>query len=81
MREDFQQESFSRKESNLEEEKNDEENLRKIQLNLLNMNFDLIMVNKLFENYNIKDEEQAINYLQPVEGIWMHPFIKKKKLI
>ena len=78
MREDFQQESFSRKESNLEEEKNDEENLRKIQLNLLNMNFDLIMVNKLFENYNIKDEEQAINYLQPVEGIWMHPFIKKK---
>ena len=78
MREDFQQDSFSRKESDKEEEKNDEESLRKIQLNLLNMEFDLTMINKLFENYNIKDEEQAIYYLQPIEGIWMHPFIKKK---
>ena len=79
MREDFQQESFIKEESNKEEEeKSDEERLRKIQINLLNMQFDLTMINKLFENYNIKDEEQAIYYLQPIEGIWMHPFIKKK---
>jgi len=79
MREDFQQESFIKEESNKEEEeKSDEERLRKIQINLLNMQFDLTMINKLFENYDIKDEEQAIYYLQPIEGIWMHPFIKKK---
>ena len=37
--------------------------LRQIQENLLNMQFDLTMINKIFENYEIKNEEEAINYL------------------
>ena len=56
----------------------DNEQKRKIQLNLINMQFDLVMINKIFENYEIEDEEQAIHYLVPIEGIWMHPFIPKK---
>ena len=58
--------------------KSDNEQKRKIQLNLINMQFDLIMINKIFENYEIEDEEQAINYLIPIDGVWMHPFIPKK---
>ena len=52
--------------------------LRQIQENLLNMQFDLTMINKIFENYEIKNEEEAINYLIPIDGLWMHPFIPKK---
>ena len=56
----------------------EQERLRQIQENLLNRQFDLTMINKIFENYEIKNEEEAINYLIPIDGLWMHPFIPKK---
>ena len=67
------------KESNHNNNEITNEQKRQIQLNLINMQFDLTMINKIFENYDIIDEEQAINYLLPIEGVWTHPFIPKKE--
>ena len=39
------------------------------------MQFDLTMINKILENYNIESEEEAIDYLIQENGLWNHPFI------
>ena len=43
------------------------------------MQFDLTMINKILENYNIESEEEAIDYLIQENGLWNHPFILKKE--
>ena len=38
-------------------------NIQNIQENLIKMGFDISMINKIFIYFEIKSEEQAINYL------------------
>lgn len=54
---------------------NDKEILT-IQHNLIKMGFDLNMINKIIYYYNIKNENDIIDYLIKDEnGFWNHPFI------
>ena len=39
------------------------DNIKNIQQNLIMMGFDIIMVNKILSIFNIKTEEEAIDYL------------------
>ena len=52
--------------------------IQKLQQNLMKMGFDLNMINKIIFYYNLRDENQIINYLIKDEnGKWNHPFIPK----
>ena len=54
--------------------------MMKIQTNLIRMGFDITMINKVISNFNIKTEEEAIDYLIKSEnGMWNHPFIPKEE--
>lgn len=49
-----------------------------IQRNLIDMEFDIEMINKILYYFNIESEDQAIDYLtKNSEGLWSHPFIPK----
>ena len=55
-------------------------NIKNIQQNLIMMGFDIVMVNKILSIFNIKTEEEAIDYLIKSEnGLWNHPFIPKEE--
>jgi len=45
------------------------------------MQFDITMINKIFENYNIESEQEAIDYLIQENGLWNHPFILKSEKV
>ena len=45
-------------------------NIQNIQENLIKMGFDITMINKIFIYFEIKTEEQAINYLIKINGKW-----------
>ena len=63
---------------NLSFNENRDSNIIRIQKNLIMMNFDIEMVNKVLLYFNINSEDQAIDYLSKnSEGLWMHPFIEK----
>ena len=50
----------------------------RIQKNLIMMDFDIEMINKIILYFNIESEDQAIDYLtKDSEGFWRHPFIEK----
>ena len=54
----------------------EEQNIRKLQQNLIIMGFDIIMINKIISYFNITTENEALDYLIKTEdGIWNHPFI------
>ena len=54
--------------------------IMKIQHNLISMGFNIIMVNKIISNFNITNEEEAIDYLIKSEnGMWNHPFIPSEE--
>ena len=58
-------------------ESNDASIIR-IQRNLIMMDFDIEMVNKIILYFNIESENQAIDYLtKNSEGKWGHPFIPR----
>ena len=48
-----------------------------IQERLLQMGFDITMINKIFFYFDIQNENQAINYLILTNGKWNHPFVLK----
>ena len=53
-------------------------NVIRIQRNLIMMDFDIEMVNKVLLYFNIESEDQAIDYLtKDSDGLWKHPFIEK----
>ena len=57
---------------------NQDSNIIKIQKNLIMMDFDIEMINKVIFYFNITSEDQAIDYLtKDSEGFWRHPFIEK----
>ena len=57
-----------------------DDNIIKLQKNLLMMGFDIEMINKVIFYFNIKTENEAIDYLVKSEnGMWNHPFIKSKE--
>ena len=59
-------------------ENNMDSKIIKIQKNLIMMEFDIEMVNKILLYFNIQSEDQAIDYLtKNSEGLWGHPFIPK----
>ena len=52
----------------------------KLQENLLMMGFDIDMINKVIMHFNIRTENEAIDYLiKSDDGFWHHPFIKIKE--
>ena len=52
----------------------------RIQRNLIKMEFDIEMVNKILLYFQIESENQAIDYLtKNSDGLWGHPFIQKIK--
>ena len=56
-------------------------NIIRIQKNLIMMDFDIEMVNKILFHFKIESEDQAIDYLtKNSEGLWQHPFIEKMKV-
>ena len=59
--------------------KKDDLGIRKLQHNLFMMGFDIVMINKIINIFNIKTEDEAIDYLIKNEnGMWKHPFIPKE---
>ena len=42
--------------------------IMKIQHNLISMGFNIIMVNKIISNFNITNEEEAIDYLNELDS-------------
>ena len=55
-------------------------NIIRIQKNLIMMDFDIEMINKILFYFNIESEDQAIDYLtKNSEGLWQHPFIERIK--
>ena len=57
---------------------NSDSKIIKIQKNLIMMEFDIEMINKIILYFNIDSEDQAIDYLtKNSEGIWGHPFIPR----
>ena len=49
-----------------------------IQRNLIMMEFDIEMINKILLYFKIESEDQAIDYLtKNSEGLWGHPFIPR----
>ena len=53
-------------------------NIIRIQKNLIMMDFDIEMINKVILYFNIESEDQAIDYLtKDSNGFWKHPFIEK----
>ena len=55
-----------------------EANIIRIQKNLIMMDFDIEMINKVILYFNIESEDQAIDYLtKNSDGLWKHPFIEK----
>ena len=54
----------------------------KLQENLLMMGFDINMINKVIMYFNIKTEDEAIDYLvKSNDGMWNHPFIESEEQI
>ena len=59
-------------------ENNMDSKIIKIQRNLIMMEFDIEMINKILLYFNIESENQAIDYLtKNSEGLWGHPFIPR----
>ena len=57
---------------------NSDSKIIRIQRNLMMMEFDIEMVNKIILYFQIESENQAIDYLtKNSEGIWGHPFVPK----
>ena len=57
----------------------DDSMIRRLQEDLINMGFDIIMVNKVISKFNVKNVDEAIDYLLKNEdGTWSHPFIPKE---
>ena len=57
----------------------DDLNMKRLQHNLIMMGFDISMINKIINIFNIKTEDEAIDYLIKNEnGMWKHPYLKKK---
>ena len=53
-------------------------NIIRIQKNLIMMDFDIEMINKIILYFNIESEDQAIDYLtKDSDGLWRHPFVEK----
>jgi hypothetical protein len=46
-----------------------------IQRQLMEMGFEITMINKLFTYYNITSLDQAIDYLDKTNNKWNHPFV------
>ena len=60
---------------------NYDSNIIRIQKNLMMMDFDIEMINKVILYFNIETEDEAIDYLtKNSDGIWNHPFIEKIKV-
>ena len=58
----------------------DDLNMKRLQHNLIMMGFDISMINKIINIFNIKTEDEAIDYLIKNEnGMWKHPFIPKEE--
>ena len=54
----------------------------KLQENLLMMGFEINMINKIIMHFNIKIENEAIDYLvKNDDGMWNHPFIESSEKI
>ena len=57
-----------------------DDHIIQLQKNLLMMGFDIEMINKVLIYFNIKTENEAIDYLVKSEdGMWHHPFVKSKE--
>jgi hypothetical protein len=57
---------------------NHDSNIIRIQKNLIMMDFDIEMINKIILYFNIESEDQAIDYLtKDTNGLWGHPFVEK----
>jgi hypothetical protein len=50
-----------------------------IQERLIQMGFDITMINKIFFYFDIENENQVIDYLMIIDDKWNHPFIQKEK--
>lgn len=50
-------------------------NSNQIQKDLLDMGFELSLINNLIANLELKSTEQAIEYVSKIEGKWNHPII------
>ena len=60
---------------------NYDSNIIRIQKNLMMMDFDIEMINKVILYFNIETEDEAIDYLtKNSDGLWNHPFIEKIKV-
>ena len=54
--------------------------IMKIQQNLIQMGFDITMINKIITYFKINTEAEAIDYLIKSEnGMWNHPFIPQEE--
>jgi len=54
--------------------------LLKLQQNLLMMGFDIDIINKIIYYFNIRNVNDALDYLVKTDtGMWNHPFIEAKK--
>ena len=52
--------------------------IRNLQENLIRMGFDIIMINKIISIYEIRRENEVLDYLiKTDEGMWKHPFIPR----
>ena len=57
----------------------DDSMIKRLQENLINMGFDIIMINKIIAKFNVKNVDEALDYLLKNEdGMWNHPFIPKE---
>lgn len=50
-------------------------NVTQIQRELIEMGFDIILINKIFNRFNIISLQQAVEFLVKVDGMWNHPFV------
>ena len=56
-----------------------ESQVKTLQQNLIKMGFDINLINKVILYFNIKTENEALDYLIKTEdGLWNHPFIPKE---
>lgn len=55
------------------------EEIKRIQEQLLQMGFDLIMINKVIQHFNVTTIEEGLLLLIKTDGIWGHPFISEAK--
>ena len=52
-----------------------DQNAQQLQQTLLEMGYDLSMINKVITHFHVKTKDEAIYYLSKNDDLWNHPFI------